>query len=877
MQGKWVHRLPRQIKFSISPFSTPDAVDRILPYLPSEQVAEDKLDKVHALDNGVPREAGAGLIQMMLDFQRAADFTFRQNAERLDRAYKILAHTTERRWVTLEEAAMKLLQIGEESKLTDPILWAVHRVLIRAEGIRMGIKNHRLSPIFDILPRCDVDEISRVRQWLRDYQEKAIANAMTGSDPDPHINSKDQNPFHTFIPKARTLIAESRRTRAIMELGSIGPSSIKVDPVEPQWAVWKSVPRMRFDTGERQILEFINVWISTDTVAPGSSLASVGPMILRATGMYEDFALKQSTGSVFLQEMGVIPPWQNRLAYNTTLNLPGHRIDLETDRLSLEARKSTDDFASKDSMQRLRKDWGNLEVFCIDDADVGERDDGISLEPIGGNDSEYWIHIHVANPSAFISVDSALGRYAAHVTESIYFPEQRFPMLRPDVVKNHFSLANNRPSLTFSARLRTDGEILETRIVNGILRNVRHVTRKMLWRYLSSVDESPPKEGKNITVGCGGSELEVIPGSIIKPQKTTAETLSSLTESQIATLRRLRELGTARRHRRDRNGAIDIITHQIPRPQPSVYFQASGPAPNQFYISGSRRLEGDPIISMDTIEFNPTPSLKLHSSETLVPDCMILAGEIAAGWCSQRNIPIAYRGTLHNPEPAVPPEKFKEEVIDPAVAKNGFSPLVANLRYFSLIGRSSLSTSPLEHTILGAPSYCKITSPLRRYADLMAHWQIEAAIRYEAETGISLIGNTTNNSYLPFALPKAEAALAHISRREDVISRCSRGSTRHWCTQLFFRAFYFKEAPLPETFEVFIYSANSTKAENVRWSGLLGEYGFNVNLEENEVSKAAGGIGAGDWWEARIEKIECYSRYMGMVPVRLIEKAGYEW
>ncbi len=871
MQGKWVHRLPQRVKFSISRFSTLDAVNRILPYLPMEQVGEDMLDNLHNLDMSVPREAGADLIEKMLRFHRAANSTFRKHADRLDHAYKIMAHPTERRWLSLEEAATELLQIRGKSTLNNAMLWAVHRVLVKTVGIRMGNKKHRLSPIFDILPRRDVDDLSRVTKWLRDYQEGITATAMTGTCPKD--NAGTDNPFYNFLPKARTLITESRKRRPVTELGAVGPSSVKVTPVAPQWAVWKSSPGMRFTGGEKQILEFINVWVKNETLTPGSILTSFGPMIIRATGMYKGFVLKQDIGAVFLQEMGVISPWQNRLAYNTTLNLPGHRLDTKTDRLLIDAEKSSDNFVMKDSMQSLRRDWGDLEVFCIDDADVAERDDGISLEAINGKDSEYWIHIHVANPSAFITPDSGLARYAGHVTESIYFPERRFPMLNPDVVANHFSLAINKPTITFSAKLRADGEILETKVVNGIIRNVRHITRKTLRQYLSFGDTPLAKEIKNITVGRANLGSGTIPKSIMSPTKNTAETLTSLNESQVATLRRLCELGAARRLKREQNGAINIMTQQIPRVEPSVYFQADGKAPSLLFDRHSQRIEGDPIISLDCTEFDPTSSPGIHSSETLVPDCMILAGEIAATWCGQRNIPIAYRGTIRNPEPEIPPEQFKREVINPAIAKHGCAPLVVNLRYLSLIGTSTLSTSPLAHTPLGAPYYCKITSPLRRYADLMAHWQIEAAIRYEAETGRTLIGSATQDSYLPFRFPEAEAAISHISRRENVIGRCSKGSARHWYTQLLFRAFYFKEAPLPDTFGVYVYGANTSNIKHMRWAGLMREYGFGVDLEDNELSRAAGGIGVGDWWEAKIDKIQCHSRYIVLSPLRLIQKA----
>jgi hypothetical protein len=79
----------------------------------------------------------------------------------------------------------------------------------------------------------------------------------------------------------------------------------------------------------------------------------------------------------------VYAPWENRLVLNTKLGLPGHHITPEADQMRLEnirAAKST--LSLTDSMQALRKDWKDLEVFCIDDEDAREIDDGISLEEI---------------------------------------------------------------------------------------------------------------------------------------------------------------------------------------------------------------------------------------------------------------------------------------------------------------------------------------------------------------------------------------------------------------------------------------------------------------------------------------------------------------
>ncbi|KAK2076306.1 hypothetical protein QBZ16_000830 [Prototheca wickerhamii] len=39
--------------------------------------------------------------------------------------------------------------------------------------------------------------------------------------------------------------------------------------------------------------------------------------------------------------------------------------------------------------------------------------------------------------------------------------------------------------------------------------------------------------------------------------------------------------------------------------------------------------------------------------------------------------------------------------------------------------------APVPHAGLGLPGYVQVTSPIRRYGDLLAHWQLKAALRGE--------------------------------------------------------------------------------------------------------------------------------------------------
>ena len=254
-------------------------------------------------------------------------------------------------------------------------------------------------------------------------------------------------------------------------------------------------------------------------------------------------------------------------------------------------------------------------------------------------------------------------------------------------------------------------------------------------------------------------------------------------------------------------------------------------------------------------------------AQKMVSNMMVLAGEICANWCRDRNIPIPYRGIVRNPEPASSPELFKKEVIDVSVEKNGHASSRELMQYLRLLGRPAASTSPLQHFALGLPAYCKATSPLRRYVDLLTHWQVEAALRQEAKTGTSLIGNT-DDSYLPFDRETMDEYAKVSLYQERKLRNAAASSRLHWIIQALFRAFYFKEAPLPETFKVTVLRIYKGVPQ-----GLLNGWEIRVHLQwVGPAASQAEAIKAGDLWEARISTIEPYLKRVHMEPIRLIKQ-----
>jgi len=110
--------------------------------------------------------------------------------------------------------------------------------------------------------------------------------------------------------------------------------------------------------------------------------------------------------------------------------------------------------------------------------------------------------------------------------------------------------------------------------------------------------------------------------------------------------------------------------------------------------------------------------LKVRQRETpgqmLVAECMILANYCAALLCSGRRIPALYR---RQAAPACPTA---------GVADSDLHALLLRGRGFS---RVELGTQPGLHSSLGLPCYVTVTSPIRKYSDLVGQRQLVTWLR----------------------------------------------------------------------------------------------------------------------------------------------------
>lgn len=114
------------------------------------------------------------------------------------------------------------------------------------------------------------------------------------------------------------------------------------------------------------------------------------------------------------------------------------------------------------------------------------------------------------------------------------------------------------------------------------------------------------------------------------------------------------------------------------------------------------------LVQDGQVTLRPLPPLR---SRALVQEAMLLAGTAAARYAQEHGIPFPFT-TQDPPEPGERPE--------------GLAGMFALRR---TLKRSQQTTVPGLHAGLGLDVYTRVTSPLRRYMDLVGHQQLRAFLR----------------------------------------------------------------------------------------------------------------------------------------------------
>ncbi|MDC7224372.1 MAG: RNB domain-containing ribonuclease [Spirochaetales bacterium] len=144
------------------------------------------------------------------------------------------------------------------------------------------------------------------------------------------------------------------------------------------------------------------------------------------------------------------------------------------------------------------------------------------------------------------------------------------------------------------------------------------------------------------------------------------------------------------------------------------------------------------------IRISPLPRLK---SRDMVAESMMLTGNAAASFAISHNIPVPF---VSQPTPENNPQKLEGLAGEYAKRK--------------IMQRSRVTLSPSKHSGLGMDVYTRVTSPLRRYSDLMTMQQLRAYI-----TG----GHVRDEEDMLEGTTACESLASQVTQAE-------RASNQHW-------------------------------------------------------------------------------------------------
>ena len=161
-------------------------------------------------------------------------------------------------------------------------------------------------------------------------------------------------------------------------------------------------------------------------------------------------------------------------------------------------------------------------------------------------------------------------------------------------------------------------------------------------------------------------------------------------KGQAPGLAALAEVAAGRKLRRVANGAVEI---DIPEVRIAV--------------------EGDGAAKDIRIENIPK-----NRSSGLVREMMLLAGEAAARWAFERSLAFPFYGQEAPSD--MGPAALGE------LSSEGEAALSAQFARRRLMRAGMWGPGPTAHRGLGLPFYAQVTSPLRRYQDLLGHMQLRA-------------------------------------------------------------------------------------------------------------------------------------------------------
>ncbi|KAK5055250.1 hypothetical protein LTR84_013000 [Exophiala bonariae] len=794
----------------IKDFATAEEVRDVRQHLPKHQLVKQSTVMPFELPRTwageLPRSSSDPLLRRIASLVDDISSYRRDNITLLDSVIDKISHPQHYQKLDWHDVVHKVMACDSSDLspvATMAIFFALTKQPTHVQILRGSPRTGTLW--FIVVPKRSATRFQSVRDWGRDYQE-AAARAALGKDVKDAL---DRNPLTSFIDKARRIILKSRKIRSPTTTGHLGPSMV---PVTDQHATYVDTGET-FSDNDQMIIEFLwDTCIRTPVDNRYRTIYnSVASIIIRAIGAYPKLRLERKIGRLLMQELGVITPWADAFDHDVEYPMPGVPGSHDLVRLYEDAQASCEAAwplgshpkyqPELDSMASLRRNF-DLPALCVDSVDTSMRDDAYSLEPNPTIPGTYWIHAHISHVSAFITPDHPAAQLASQVLETSY-TATRVMMMLPQTVAQALSLGAGSPAMTISTLLNEEGEVLDIKIQPTLLKNVVILDSSAV--HMTMED----KVSNYATFELG----DITDGNLSKASKKPTQAALDAARTHHETLKQIDRLMRKRIATREK-----LVTEIPDWPFQQHKVEVRSNVKPHFPIDQgghSRHILEEPAIYTFA-----TPSVQIirqrdsNEQQDVTARVMSLASESAGKWFADRSIPAIYRCAI--PDPDFPISKLNKLDLDTK----------------RILPHTFYSSTPQPHASTNIDTYLRFTSPLRRYTDLLAHWQADAYIRAESKAG----PNSAPIDQLPFSHELIEREVVRLMDWSKVILKKSRQQRTYWQLRALFRAFHFKEAQLPKRWDMMVrnVSAKAKQGEDdTLIRGMLLPFGYETVLLES--------------------------------------------
>ncbi|KAL6939200.1 hypothetical protein ACO0RG_003029 [Hanseniaspora osmophila] len=368
-------------------------------------------------------------------------------------------------------------------------------------------------------------------------------------------------------------------------------------------------------------------------------------------------------------------------------------------------------------------------VYCIDSETAHEIDDGVAIRHIKGD--KYTLYVHIAHPARFLLPSNK-------TYSDVSFPSQVISKINP-TIKAIFEIAKKRSFTTYLPEL-TVPMLPETFVQKHDLRN--ETARSLCFQIDFEFTHSFLKkaDGKNL-------EEQSCEKGLILHHKT----FKVVENYQLTNLpKKIHYSVVDKILNGEEVPGIDVCKH---KENIKKLFELSSLLKEKRVEEGNAVVFGEgfnkglPKMNIDTktIEFQDGESTK---STLLVSELMILANSLAGRFLAKNKIPAIYRvytdlaisRTLEFDNKSIQKSGKNQKTRDPTIADV--------VLYSSILNSSTYSLDYSKgQSMMGVDHYATVTSPLRRFPDIINHLQILSFLKSNRKTTYYSAGELQNMLY----------------------------------------------------------------------------------------------------------------------------------